>query len=138
MLEELRRSNVRQILIISGSDDPIPSELKELWVSGFRSFLTFASDKADSAQLIEEWLEEQDSVAAANFWQLPASRIIEDIVARYTARYPEERRIIRVRDQKSTLHNIDVTEIDEPERPIFEHYSVIEDQPGAQRRGGCL
>jgi hypothetical protein len=128
MLEELRRSNVRQTLIISGDDDPIPSELRQLWVSGFRSFLTFASDSAGAAALVDDWLEQQPGVVAVNLWRLPASRIIEDIVARYTARYPEDRRIIRVRDQNGTFHSLDVTEIDEPERPIFEQYSVIEDR----------
>lgn len=129
MLEELRRSNLRQVLVVSGDDDdPIPAELKELWASGFRSFLTFASDRADTSQLVERWLNEQTDVAAANLWRLPVNRLVEDIVARYAARYPEERIIIRVRDQSGTVHSVDVTEIDEPERPIFGQYSVLEDR----------
>jgi hypothetical protein len=128
MLEELRRSNVRQVLIVSGEDDPVPTELRELWASGFRSFLTFASDSADSARVVDRWLSEQTGVAAANLWRLPANRLVEEIVARYAARYPEERVIIRVRDQSGTTHSIDVTETDEPERPIFGQYSVIQDR----------
>jgi hypothetical protein len=128
MLEELRRSNVRQVLVVSGDDDPIPTELKELWASGFRSFLTFASDRTDSAQIVERWLDGQAGVAAANLWRLPTTRLVEDIVARYAARYPEERIIIRVRDQSGAVHSIDVTETDEPERPIFEQYSVLQDR----------
>ena len=33
-----------------------------------------------------------------------------------------------MRDQTGTFHRVDVTEIDEPERPIFEQYSIIEDR----------
>jgi hypothetical protein len=128
MLEDLRRSSVRQILILSGDDDPVPSDLKDLWTSGFRSFLTFASDSAGAAVLLDEWLGQLEGVAAASLSRLPTTQIIEDILARYGARYPEERRVIRVRDQKGTFHAVDVTEIDEPERPILEQYSIIEDR----------
>jgi len=41
MLEDLRRSGVRQILVVSGDDDPIPSELKDLWAVGISVFSDF-------------------------------------------------------------------------------------------------
>jgi hypothetical protein len=44
MLEQLRRSGARQILIVSGDDAPLPPEIEDLWSSGFRSFLNFATD----------------------------------------------------------------------------------------------
>jgi hypothetical protein len=128
MLEDLRRSGVRQILIISGEEDPIPSGLRDLWASGFRSFLTFASDLEANASVLDEWLGQTDGVTAVSLSRFPAARFIEDIVERYESRFVEERRLIRVRDQKGTFHRIDVTEIDEPERPAFEQYSIIEDR----------
>lgn len=36
--------------------------------------------------------------------------------------------MLRVRDVQGTLHKIDVTEADEPERPILNFYSLIQAQ----------
>ena len=128
MLESLRRSGARHILVISGDGDPVPPELKDLWSSGFRSHVTFASDSADSPRMVESWLGETDGIATANLSRLPAARVIADILARYGESYPEERRVIRVRDQKGVFHKIDVTETDAPERPILEKYSLVEER----------
>jgi hypothetical protein len=128
MLEDLRRSGVRQILVISGNDDPVPPDLKELWRSGFRSHLTFVSDSASADVTVKDWIDETLGLAAANLSRHPTARVVEDILARYTASYPEDRRVIRVRDHNGILHNIDVTETDEPERPIFEQYSLLQDR----------
>ena len=57
MLEELRRSGVRQIVIVSGDDDPVPPELMDLWSSGFRSLLIFATDATDAGEVLETWLK---------------------------------------------------------------------------------
>ena len=128
MLEDLRRSGIRQIFVISGDEDPIPSDLRDLWASGFRSFLTFASDFGGAAAVLDEWLGQTSGFATASLSRLAANRVIEDVLERYAARFAEERRVIRVRDQTGTFHRVDVTEIDEPERPIFEQYSIIEDR----------
>lgn len=128
MLEDLRRSGVRHILVVSGADDPVPPELRDLWSSGFRSHLTFISDSSSANAILDGWLSEIVGVSAASLSRLPASRIVEDILTRYAASYPEERRVIRVRDQKGSLHKIDVTTIDEPERPLLDQYSLIEDR----------
>jgi hypothetical protein len=128
MLEELRRSVVRHILIISGDEDPIPPDLKDLWSSGFRSYLTFASDLAGATEVVQSWLEQLGSVASASVSRLPAAQVVADILARHAASYPEERLIIRVRDQHGTFRQLDVSEIDEPERPILEQYELIEER----------
>lgn len=128
MLEDLRRSGVRQILIISGADDPVPPDLRDLWSSGFRSYLTFVSDSPNANAILDGWFAEIGGVAVASLSRLPSNRIVQDILARYAATYPEDRRVIRVRDQKGELHKVDVTTIDEPERPLLEQYSLIEDR----------
>src|SRR5262249_21950875 len=56
MLEDLRRSGARDILVISSRDEPLPSDLKDLWSSGFRSRLTFASQLPDAEDVIHAWL----------------------------------------------------------------------------------
>ncbi len=128
MLEELRRSGAREILVISGEDDPVPPDLKDLWSSGFRSYLTVVSCVANADQILEDWIQETEGFAAANLLRLSTRQMVEDILARYSATYPESRHVIRVRDRKGGFHRIDVTEADEPERPILERYQLIEER----------
>lgn len=128
MLENLRRSAVRQILIISGDEDPIPPELKDLWSSGFRSYLTFASDVAGAAEVVESWLGQASGVAAVNLSRLPVAQVVANILTRYATSYPEELLVIRVRNHRGTFHKLDVTGLDEPEQPILDQYKLIEER----------
>ena len=128
MLESLRRSGIRQILVISGDSDPVPQEIKELWSSGFRSNLTLVSDVDNADEILGRWLENEDGIVVANLLRLAASKVINDILSRYMETYPEDRHVIRVRDHRGNFHKIDVTELDDPERPILEQYSLIEER----------
>lgn len=128
MLEELRRSGVRHLLVISVHDNPVPLDLKDLWSSGFRCSLTFASDSPDPDVSVNNWVQGAATGTTANLLSISVSQAIIDILARYTASYPEERRVIRIRDVRGVLHKVDVTDADEPERPITESYSLIEDR----------
>jgi hypothetical protein len=128
MLEELRRSGARQTLILSGEDDPVPPELKDLWSSGFRSFLSFASDAADTKETLESWASGIDGIAVTSLFRLSASQVAENILERFAAIYPEERLVIRIRDIAGNFQNLDITELDEPERPLLDYYSLIEER----------
>lgn len=128
MLEELRRSGVRQILIISGDDDPVPPEVKDLWSSGFRSFFTFATDAADARDVLEAWVSVVDGLVGASLLRPPAGQIVANILERYAASYPEEHLVIRLRDHSGNLRKLDITQVDEPERPILEQYLLIEER----------
>lgn len=128
MLEELRRSGIREILVISGEGDPVPPDLKDLWSSGFRSYLTVVSSVANADQILEDWIQKTEGFAAANLLRLSTRQLVKDILARYSATYPESRHVIRVRDHRGGFHLIDVTDADEPERPILERYQLIEER----------
>lgn len=129
MLEELRRSGVPQILVISGlNDHPLPPDLRELWSSGFRAYLTIATDRSDAVDSLTAWLEETAGVVTPNLSSLPAAELVTDLLTRFDASYPEDRHVIRVRNQEGVLRKIDITEVDEPERPILERYELIEDR----------
>lgn len=128
MLENLRRSAVRHILVISGDKDPIPPELVDLWSSGYRSYLTVASDAINATELIENWMEQAGDVAAVSLSLRPAAQVVANILKRYATSYPEERLVVRVRNQSGHFHQLDITELDEPERPILEQYQLIEER----------
>ena len=128
MLEELRRSEVREVLVISGDDLAVPPDLNELWSSGFRCFITFNSDAAGATDAVAQWVDRVEGIAAATFARLPTRQLIEDVLRRYAATYPEDRHVLRMRDSSGKFNRVDVTEADEPERPILELFSLVEER----------
>ncbi len=128
MLEKLRSSGVRELLYISNSADDNFNELKELWHSGLRCSLTFSSDFKESPQIFEKLIQDLDDIKAANFL-LPSTReVMQKILNSYNEVYPSSRRIIRIKDKSNVLSKIDITELDDPERPILDWYSLIEEK----------
>jgi hypothetical protein len=128
MLEALRRSSVREIVVLAGEGDPVPKDLRDLWLSGFRCQITIVSGAPDARESLTRWLESTEGISAANLLNLSPSELVAAVLIRYKAIYPEERRIIRVRDIEGVTHAIDITEAEEPERPVSEFYSVIEER----------
>ena len=128
MLEELRRSGARQLVIVSVGEAPVPPQLGDLWSSGFRAHLTFVADRAGSDQAILQWLQATTDAVAANLSTAPAAEFIDNVLARYAEVYPEDRRVLRVRNHSGTLRRVDITEADEPERPILQFYALIEER----------
>ncbi|MCK1525345.1 MULTISPECIES: hypothetical protein [unclassified Bradyrhizobium] len=128
MVEDLRRSGVRQVLVVAGNDYPIPQELSDLWESGFRTQLTITSELENAETVLNQWLERSTGFASASLSRESPDRFIESVLHRYVERFAEQRKTIRVRDQFGRIQRFDITEIDEPERPILEQFLVIEDR----------
>ena len=128
MLESLRRCSPRQILVILGDEETVPDGLRHLWSSGFRSYLTFIPGAANPEVMLTDWLEGTDDRTAVNLVSLQTLQVVDDVLARYQAVYPEDRHVIRVRDRLGRFHKIDVTEVDDPEHPILGRYSLIEER----------
>ena len=128
MLEELRRSEVRQIVIVSGDQDPVPPELEELWSSGFRSFLTFATDARDGPTVFENSISEVEALNAATLLRSSVGHTTSDILTRFARTYPEEVVVIRLRDRSGAFSTFDVTVLDDPERPVLDYYDIIQER----------
>ena len=128
MLEELRRSGARALLVISDADEPVPDDLVEIWSSAFRPDLTVVSGADNATDSVEKWLQEIGDQQTANLVSLSAAKVIDDILSRYEATYPEDRIVVRVRDRSGAYLPIDVTELDEPERPILDRYSLVQER----------
>ena len=127
MLDALRRSGVRELLIVSNGD-PVPQDLQDLWSSGFRAFLTFVSQAEDAAKSIQKWIDLAGKETIAQIIKLDPATAISDIASSYSATYPEDRNVIRVRDRRGEFHRLDVTRADEPERPLTDFYTFIEER----------
>lgn len=128
MLETLRRSGIHETLIISGHHAPVPADLGDLWSSGFRSYITFATDAVDSAELVSGWLKETNGISTATLLHMSSRQAIESILRRYGEVYPEHKRIIRVRNRNGLFNKIDITQTEDLERPILSSYSLLEER----------
>lgn len=128
MLEDFRRSSVRELLVISAGTHPVPADLGDLWSAGYRAQLTFVSDSASAESELEQWIDATVNVVTATLIQIPPRQLIEDILVRYSETYPADRHIIRMRDGRGQLRKIDVTTADELERPILDSYTLVEER----------
>lgn len=126
MLDRLRRSGIRELVVLNGLKSGAPEELKALWGSGFRSYLTFVSE--ESGADLESWISVAEGLSAANQFRGAVWAFAREVLEKYEITYPASRRIVRVRDVSGKVRQVDVTEIDEPERPILDRFSLIEER----------
>ena len=128
MLEKLRRSNARRVLVLSGIGDPIPPDLGELWLDEFRARVSFATDTADAKEKLETWADEFDGHNVLSLLSLPTGPIVTKIIEHYESTYPDARTVIRLRDLSGNIKKLDITGLDDPERPLLDKYSLIEEK----------
>ncbi len=128
MLDSLSRSAPRELLILAGAGDPVPKDFRFLWNSGFRCNVTFISADPESRGILQKWLDASEGIAAATLVRLSPAAASAQIVQEYDSTYPEERHVIRLRDVRGGFHKLDVTTLDEPERPVLGNYSLIEER----------
>lgn len=135
MLEELRRSGVRQIVVVGDDDGIIPKGLEEIWSTGFRPRLIVVDKKIDSQITLSEWLEKNGQGYTSSIISLSVEVFADKLSSSFNARYTEEHPIIRLRGEKGDIHQIDLSGIDDLERPIFESYELILDRDFAVTAG---
>jgi hypothetical protein len=128
MLEMLRRASARQLLVVSETEPPIPDDLNDLWSSGFRAHVVFVSGFETASEHIQAWSEGTSGQLTATVITLPASTAVQNTVDGYLATYPDDRRILRVRHRDGTIVQLDITPLDDPERPILGAYTLLEER----------
>ena len=84
MLEELRRSNAKHLVVLSVEGEPVPADLAELWGSGFRTHLTIVSSSPQAKTALRDWLDRTEGVAATSLLSLEPSAAVEDFLERYS------------------------------------------------------
>ena len=126
MLEQLHRSAVQQILVISPNEEPIPPDLNELWSTGFKCLLTIVSPAPSAHAAAEAWTIQNRAVTT--LVSTTADIALTDLLSRYEVTFPDQRRVVRVRDVNGDFRMVDVTAADEPERPILGQYDLIEER----------
>lgn len=125
MLEELRRSGARQLVIAGRGSDPAPSELEQVWATGFRTRLVVVDDRKEAPQQLSEWLAKNGEGPTSSVVVLPTRDFATAITATFLAVHRDEQLLVRQRDEIGDLRQVDFADVDDPERPLLENYDLI-------------
>lgn len=138
MLEALRRSNVRQLVIVGGEMGVVPTALAEIWATGFRTRLTVVSKHVDAPEQLREWLDTNGTGPTASIVSLPVEDFARDLTSSFTLSYEDQHLIIRQRDDTGGIHKVDLTDVDDPEHPLLESYDLVLDRDFVSADSGEL
>ena len=128
MLEELRRSGVRQVVVVGDSDAPVTATLDKIWATGFRTRFVVADDQIDAPERLKAWLTAKDPRAVGSVVALQVTEFATELVDAFTSSYEDERLVVRQRNEAGTMRRVDLTDVDDPERPILDSYDLITDR----------
>lgn len=128
MLNVLRESQVRSILVVGGGDQAelVPKSITDLWRSGFQSFVHVCSGRQDSKAELEKWVAEVGGAKPITLVMGDYLKIIDDTLQKYYETFPDSAVIVRMRQRDGQFRNIDLTTVDNPQSPISEHYELIQ------------
>lgn len=126
MLNVLRESQVRNVLVVGEGRDVVPAELGELWDSGFQSYLTVCTNFPGAIGLIEQWVGQHGGTRTANFLNRDIDELSAEVIGKYHETYPDTATMVRMRQRDGGFRNVDLSSADDPQRPISENYDIIQ------------
>jgi hypothetical protein len=127
MLESLRRLQVRELLVLSGSGEPIPEELGQLWNDGLRTLITIVSDADGLDEKVSAWRAERPFGTSASYYPFRADRVCREIVSLYTSGIAEEKISLRIRGFRGEFQSVDVSKLDNVEHPLRANYDLLQE-----------
>ena len=128
MLEELRRSGVRQVVVVGNADASVTATLDKIWATGFRTRFVVADDQLDATEKLQNWLTAKDQRAVGSVVALRSTEFASQLVDAFTSSYEDEHLVVRERNEAGTMRRVDLTDVDDPERPILDDYDLIKDR----------
>lgn len=128
MLGGLRRSGVRHLVVVSDENGTPPAELASLIDAGFHPFVTFVSASDAGLTTTSAWAQINSGGPPVHLVRLSPTTFVQAIIARYDEIYPAAATIVRVRSIDGSTTLIDLTDIDDVERPILGSYDIIEER----------
>ena len=127
-MEELRRSCLRQLVIVGDAEDIVPNDLALIWKAGFRTRLVISTTQNDAYQRLEEWFKTNGKGPTATLTDLHLTGLSSLLINSFTRAYSEECLLARLRGEAGGINQIDLTDIDDPERPLLDSYSLIQER----------
>ncbi|MBZ9719789.1 hypothetical protein LB519_18245 [Mesorhizobium sp. AD1-1] len=128
MLEELRRSSIRQLVVISTTGGEPPKGVAELWATGFRTRLMLVNSGVTAAERLGAWLNESGYGPTPSVVSMPHAAFANSLVSAFDAAYHDERLTVRHRDEPGNIGQLDLSGVDDPERPLLASYDIILDR----------
>ena len=125
MLRALQKAAPREVLVLGKGEIPI-HDLTSIIDGNFNPVINLNMNFLEettgthtySLELLQKKIQQID---------LAPSTLVERILSRYTTLYPPHRNVIRVKDGLRTT-TVDITDVDDPERPLLSHFSLIEER----------
>ena len=128
MLGSLRRSGARNLVIISDNDGVPPPELASLIDAGFHPYLTFVSETDAGFSAASTWAGQKTAGPPAQLIRFSPAAFIAALITRYGEVYPAESTVVRMRRIDGSMALVDLTNVDEVERPLSTLYSLVEER----------
>lgn len=128
MLGNLRRSSARHLVIIGDQDATAPVELSSLVDTSFHPYVTFVSSTEAGFAAYSSWAQANVAAPPAQLVQLAPAQFIQSLIARYFEVYPTTSTIVRMRRVDGGTALVDLTGVDDLERPISTAYELLQER----------
>ena len=125
MLVGLFRAPIRTLVILGTPSENSIKELVDLWDEGFRPTILIVSEN-DDAKAVLEAISNRAAPKAHSLINISIKSFARQISSQYIS--PRSgAKILRVRNAKKNTVKLDVTRLDDPQRPILGKYDTIFD-----------
>ena len=125
MLGELRKSEVRRILLLCAPSAELPSEVHDLCRGHFRPSISICSRDAPSKVDIADYRLLR---LPTTIYDLSSSSLTEQLTELYHRHYGPERSVVKMRQNiDGKLSSLDVSDVDDPERPVLSGFTAIKE-----------
>ena len=125
MLEELRRSGVRQLVVVGEAGTAAPLGLEDLWSTGFRAGLRVVDAGEDAPRQVADWVMANGGGPTPSVIAMPTVEFARRLIETFRSAYADELLLVRQVDEAGSILQVDLTDIDDPERPLLESYDLI-------------
>lgn len=128
MLGAMRRSGVRQLVVVSDEDGAAPPELAGMVDAQFRPFVTFVTGTEAGALAASVWADGDSSRPTVQLVRQSPGNFVRSVVSAYTRIYPSTATVVRFRRVDGSTSLVDLTATDDAERPILSSYDLIQER----------
>jgi hypothetical protein len=128
MLRGLRRSGVRQLVIVSNEDATPPPELAGMIDSQFRPFVTLVTATESGELAVQAWAGGDSSRPTVQHIRQSPSDFLRAVISEYAKVYPSTATVVRFRRLDGSTCLLDLTAADDAERPILSFYDLIQER----------
>lgn len=125
MINRLELARPRLLFVLSADDESPLDDVFELWDEGFRALLVVLSSTTEDVPRLDDWLTSATSAPAVDHCTGPFAAVVSSLIDRVSAVLPEDRFIVKIRIG-SAEHDLDVTDCELIEQPLFDRYEVIQ------------